>query len=192
MTTTASPARKAPRSRSSGPGAADQLHGVGPEQAKLIVEQFRDAAAAAKAGDPDPLAPRAAPCAAPATEPAEMRARPAASASSLSATSDDIGVGALAPALGAAGERRGLRGPARLGQRGAQFVPAGIAQRLGQPREGSGIGAGNGGQIAHRTRGGVIIVGGDEPADLLQPRRQRRQCAAELVQRATISAAAGP
>ena len=166
-----------------GPGAADQLHVVGPEQAKLIVEQLRDAAAAAKAGDPDPLRRHAAPCAASAIEPAEMRARPAASASSLSATSDDVGVGTAGAALGAAGERRGLRRPARFGQRRAQFVPAGIAQGLGQPREGSGIGARHGGQIAHRTRGGVIIIGGDEAPDLLQPRRQRRQCTAELVQR---------
>ena len=77
----------------------------------------------------------------------------------------------------------GLRGPARFRQRRAQFVPAGIAQGLGQPREGSGIGARDGGQLAHRTRGGVIIVGGDEPADLCQPRRQRRQSAAKLIQR---------
>ena len=51
-----------------GARAADQLHVVGPEQAKLIIEQFRHAAAAAKAGDPDPPRAHAAPCAAPATE----------------------------------------------------------------------------------------------------------------------------
>ncbi len=33
---------------------ADELHVVGPEQAKLVIEQLRDAAAAAKASDPDP------------------------------------------------------------------------------------------------------------------------------------------
>ena len=166
-----------------GPGAADQLHRVGPEQAKLIIEQFRHAAAAAKARDPDPLARRAAPCAAPATEPAEMRARPAASASSLSATSETSAFGPWRRPLARPENGEDLRGPARLGQRGAQLVPAGIAQRLGEPREGGGIGAGDGGQIAHRTRGGVIIVGGDEAPDLLQPRRQRRQGAAEFVQR---------
>ena len=129
-----------------GTRAADQLHLVGPEQAKLVIEQFRHAAAAAKAGNPDPLRRMQGPAAL-ATELAEMRARPAASASNLSATSDTSELGPAAPGPGSARERRGLLGPARLGQGGAQFIPSRITQRFRQPGEGRGIGAGHGGQI---------------------------------------------
>jgi hypothetical protein len=65
----------------------------------------------------------------------------------------------------------------------AQLVPAGIADGFCEPREGGGIGAGNGCEIAHRAGGGVVIIGGDEAPDLLQAHRERWQCNAQFAQR---------
>ena len=107
-----------------GTGAADELHRVGPEQAKLVVEQFRDAAAAAKAGDPDPLRASCSARAAPAIGWAEMRARPAASASSLSATSATSAFGPWRRPLARPENGDDLRRPPRFGQRGAQTRPS--------------------------------------------------------------------
>jgi hypothetical protein len=87
----------------------------------------------------------------------------------------DIGVRTVAAALGAGREGRGLQRPSCLGQRGTQFVPAGIADGFRKPREGGGISAGFRRKITHRAGGGVVIVGGDETPDLLQAQGKRWQ-----------------
>ena len=116
-------------------GAADQLHRVGPEQAKLIVEQFRHAAAAAKTGDPDTsrVMQRPAAAAIGAGARCAQGRRPRLRACRRPARHRNSVRGAR---FGAAGERRGRLRPPRLGQRSAQAVPARIAERLGKPGEG--------------------------------------------------------
>ncbi|GCC48443.1 hypothetical protein chiPu_0032820, partial [Chiloscyllium punctatum] len=94
-------------------GTADQLHGVGPEQAELIGQQFRHAAAAAKSRDPDPV------CRVQRTRGVRNRIRgnsrkPCRFGFELVVNQFDVGIRPAAAAPGAAGERRALRRPSRL------------------------------------------------------------------------------
>jgi len=133
--------------------------------AELVVEQFRHAAAASKNPRPRSARPacRALDCVATDCK-REMRFRPAASASSFSATSNISGLGPRRAGLGAARERRGLRRPPQPRvSAAAQVRPSRrIAIALASRVKASGIGARLGREVAHRAGGGVIIVGGDE------------------------------
>ncbi|KAH2824923.1 hypothetical protein KXV85_011422, partial [Aspergillus fumigatus] len=164
------------------PGGADELNLIGAKQPQLVIQQLRDAAAAAVSGDPD----------APGIVQRAGRfddrgggdpGQAGTFGLELVGHQRDVGARSVASGLGAAGEWRGRLRPPRFRQRRAQFVPAGIADRLGEPREGGRIGAGGRREIAHRPRGGVVIVGGDETPDLLQAHGKRWQRNAQFAER---------
>ena len=164
-----------------GPGAADQLHLVGSEQAKLVIEQFRDTAAAAKSRNPDaPRGMQRPRC--PRDGMGRNTRQPSGVGLQLVGYQGNVRVRPLPPPAGTPRKRRGLRRPARFRERGAQLVPAGIADRLGKAGKCRRIGPGDRSELSHRARGRVIIIGGDETPHLLQPGRQRRQRAAQFVQ----------
>src|SRR5690349_364070 len=112
-------------------GAANQLHLVGPKQAKLVIEQFGDAAAAAKSRDPD--APRRMQRASRARHRLRRDARqPGGFGSQLVRNEGYVDVRTRPPPAGASREGGGLRGPSRFSERGPQFVPTRIADGLGK------------------------------------------------------------
>src|SRR6267378_3404408 len=106
-----------------GTRSTNELYRIGSKQSKLVIEQFRHAAAASKAGNPDALRRlQALGC------PCHAVRRNAGKACRLGfelvGHQHDGGIRTLAPPLGSARERRALRRPARLGQSGAKSVPS--------------------------------------------------------------------